>query len=132
MTAEDGSGTTVAPILPSRNFERTATFYGTLGFDVVSQYREPDAYLIMRRGMVELHFFPFPDFDPARSYAGCYSRVPDVDAWFAAASRADLPGAGIPRLTALAEKPWGMREFALIDPDGSLIRIGTSATLTKD
>ena len=24
----------------------------------------------------------------------------------------------------LEDKPWGMREFAVIDPDGSLLRIG--------
>jgi uncharacterized glyoxalase superfamily protein PhnB len=24
----------------------------------------------------------------------------------------------------LAERPWGMREFAVIDPNGSLLRIG--------
>jgi hypothetical protein len=28
------------------------------------------------------------------------------------------------RLDRLEEKPWGMREFAMVDPDGNLIRIG--------
>jgi uncharacterized glyoxalase superfamily protein PhnB len=29
------------------------------------------------------------------------------------------------------DKPWGMREFAVVDPDGSLLRIGTPVALTK-
>jgi hypothetical protein len=24
----------------------------------------------------------------------------------------------------LQDKPWGMREFAVVDPDGNLVRIG--------
>ena len=119
---------TVAPILPARDFETTARFYGKLGFAVVSQYQPPDAYLILRRGEVELHFFPHFDLDPAASYAGCYIRVPDVDAWFALAQEAELPHAGIPRLVALRDRPWGMREFAVIDPNGSLLRIGAPSS----
>ena len=118
-------GAIVAPILPARDFERTAGFYEALGFAIVSQYQPPDAYLIMRRGGVELHFFPQADLDPAASIAGCYIRVSDADAWFAPARQIGLPEAGIPRITALADRPWGMREFAVIDPNGSLIRIGS-------
>jgi catechol 2,3-dioxygenase-like lactoylglutathione lyase family enzyme len=118
----------VAPILPARDFETTARFYERLGFAVVSQYQPPDAYLIMRRGGVELHFFPHFDLEPAASYAGCYIRVGDVEAWFAAAQALDLPKAGIPRIVPLRDRPWGMREFAVIDPNGSLLRIGTPSS----
>ena len=31
------------------------------------------------------------------------------------------------RVTAVEDKPWGMHEFTLIDPNGNRIRIGTSA-----
>jgi hypothetical protein len=27
-------------------------------------------------------------------------------------------------MEALEDKPWGLREFALVDPDGNLVRIG--------
>jgi hypothetical protein len=27
-------------------------------------------------------------------------------------------------MEALEDKPWGLREFALVDPDGNLIRVG--------
>ncbi len=35
-----------------------------------------------------------------------------------------LPRVGIPRLEPVEDKPWRMREFALIDEDGNLVRIG--------
>ena len=120
-----GDEATAAPILPSRDFERSAEFYERLGFTVASIYQPPDAYLILRKRDLALHFFPHFDLDPTSSYAGCYIRVADVDAWYECARNAGLGPAGIPRLVALSDRPWGMREFAIIDPDGSLLRIGT-------
>jgi hypothetical protein len=35
-----------------------------------------------------------------------------------------LPNKGIPRMESLEDKPWGLREFAIIDTDGNLLRIG--------
>ena len=35
-----------------------------------------------------------------------------------------LPRTGIPRMDTLQDKPWGLREFAIVDPDGNLVRIG--------
>jgi hypothetical protein len=35
-----------------------------------------------------------------------------------------LPGTGIPRMDRLQDKPWGLREFAVVDPDGNLPRVG--------
>ena len=110
------------PILPSRALERTLAFYERLGFagEIVG-----DAYAIVERGDVELHFFRHEALVPAQSDFMCYVRVGDVDAWHAAFTPAGLPTAGIPRLTAPEDKPWGMREFALVDEDGTLVRVGT-------
>jgi catechol 2,3-dioxygenase-like lactoylglutathione lyase family enzyme len=112
----------VAPILPARDFDETIRFYAPFGFALAARHED---YLILRRESVELHFFAWSDLDPATSYAGCYIRVPDVDAYLDALSRPDLPEWGIPRLVPIETKPWGMREFALIDCNGSLIRVGS-------
>jgi hypothetical protein len=37
---------------------------------------------------------------------------------------ANLPAQGIPRLERVEDKPWGMREFALLDADGNLLKFG--------
>jgi catechol 2,3-dioxygenase-like lactoylglutathione lyase family enzyme len=111
------------PQLPARSMERTAAFYQRLGFDfeVVSPAGD---YAIAERGSLEVHFFLHESLVPSESSFGCYFRVGDVAALYAAFSAAGLPAYGIPRITALENKPWGMREFAVIDEDGSLIRIG--------
>jgi len=78
----------------------------------------------MCRGTVELHFFCHADLVPAESSAMCYVRVSDAAEWHRVFSAAGLPDRGIPRLTAPSVKPWGFLEFSLVDPDGTLIRIG--------
>ncbi len=111
------------PQLPARSMERMAAFYQRLGFDfeVVSPASD---YAIADRGSLEVHFFLHESLVPSESSFGCYFRVGDVAALYAAFSAAGLPAYGIPRITPLENKPWGIREFAVIDEDGSLIRIG--------
>ncbi len=113
------------PILPSRDLVRTRRLYERLGFQV--GYFAPhghDRYAIFTRGELEVHFFGHPDLDPATNDAGCYWRVSDARAWHAQCAALELGSAGIPRVTPLENKPWGMREFALVDEDGNLVRIG--------
>jgi hypothetical protein len=111
------------PILPSRSVVDTLAFYRGLGFDG-EILGAGDSYLILRRGTVELHFFTHKELVPAESSAGCYIRVADADGIYQAFASAKLPRRGIPRQDALEDKPWGLREFAIVDRDGNLLRIG--------
>lgn len=113
------------PILPSRSLAGTLAFYGRLGFkgQIVGA---GDAYAILTRGDLELHFFLHATLAPEESWAGCYLRVADVEPLYASFAAANLPAHGIPRMTAIEDKPWGMREFAVIDEDGNLLRVGQS------
>jgi catechol 2,3-dioxygenase-like lactoylglutathione lyase family enzyme len=110
------------PILPSRSLNDTLVFFRRLGFE--GEIHSQGNYAILTRGTVELHFFTHRELDPATSSAGCYIRVSDVESIYRAFAPAGLPNKGIPRQVALEDKPWGMREFAIVDPDGNLIRIG--------
>ncbi|MBB5863584.1 VOC family protein [Xanthomonas sp. 3058] len=122
--ASDSSATErTIPLLPSRSIARTLVFYRRLGF-VGDAHPHDAGYAILTRGEVELHFFAHPDLEPAACYAGCYIRVGNADEVYAAMRVADLPTRGIPRLDPVADKPWGMREFAIVDEDGNLLRIG--------
>jgi hypothetical protein len=71
-----------------------------------------------------MHFFSFSDLSPLANYGQCYWRVNDVDALHTECAKVGLPGSGTPRLSTVEDKPWGMREFALVDPNGNLIRVG--------
>lgn len=113
------------PILPARSIEATAAFYRALGFAGGAHSADP-GYAILRRGTTELHFFHHPALVPADSWAGCYIRVADVADWARrfASSGLGLPAHGIPRFEPPEDKPWGLRELALVDPDGNLVRVG--------
>jgi catechol 2,3-dioxygenase-like lactoylglutathione lyase family enzyme len=114
----------VAPILPSRDLRATSAFYGRLGYE--EQGLWPEEYLIVRRGEIGLHFFHCPEVDPWESIAGCYLYVDDADALHAEYSALGLPGEGIPRLHGPPEDAdYGLREFAVVDEDGNLLRIGS-------
>jgi catechol 2,3-dioxygenase-like lactoylglutathione lyase family enzyme len=111
------------PQLPSRSLRKTLAFYARLGFEgeIVGPAQD---YAIIERGPIEIHFFLHESLVPEESSFGCYLRVQDVDAYFKAFSAAALPSHGIPRLEAPSNKPWGLRELALLDEDGSLVRVG--------
>lgn len=110
------------PVLPSRSLARTIEFYERLGFS--GRLLASGTYAVLSRGALELHFFPHPALEPEACYAGCYMRVADVDGLHACFSGARLPRAGIPRIEPVEDKPWKMREFALVDEDGNLVKFG--------
>jgi catechol 2,3-dioxygenase-like lactoylglutathione lyase family enzyme len=111
------------PTLPCRSVSATVEFYKRLGF-VGGAHEFNREYTILRRGAVELHFFTHKELVPAESSAGCYIRVLDVESVYRSISSSQLPRTGIPRMDTLEDKPWGLREFAVVDPDGNLLRIG--------
>jgi catechol 2,3-dioxygenase-like lactoylglutathione lyase family enzyme len=109
------------PNLPSRDFLATSRFYQALGFE--ESFRDR-GWMILRRGEIQLEFFPFRELDPFQNNFGCCLRVDDADALHAAFSAAGLPtdDRSIPRLSAPVDQPWGFRFFALVDADGNLLR----------
>lgn len=111
------------PILPSRSISATVTFYTRLGFEGGAHEFDPN-YAILRRGAIELHFFTHKTLVPSESSAACYIRVTDVESFYRSCLDSQLPRHGIPRMEVLEDKPWGLREFAIVDPDGNLIRVG--------
>jgi uncharacterized protein (TIGR02246 family) len=113
------------PILPAVDLSGTRAFFESLGFK--TGYWSPAqerGYAILTREDLELHFFSHPHFVPADNYAGCYWRVQDADALHGLCSTLGLPASGTPSLSPVEDKPWGMREFALVDPNSNLIRVG--------
>lgn len=110
------------PNLPSRKFDDTIAFYGALGFEV--SYRS-DEWLILRRGDLQLEFFPYPGLVPGRSSFMCSVRVDDIDDLYRQIAVSGVPesATGFPRLHPVCDQPWGQRAGALIDIDGTLVHL---------
>lgn len=109
------------PNLPSRDFAVTSDFYAALGF--VETWRDA-SWMILERGSLKLEFFPYPDLDPTTSGYGSCLRLDDLDAFYAVAQAAGIveQSTGFPRLQPAREQN-GLRIGALLDPDGSLLRL---------
>ena len=118
------------PILPSRDLEETLDFYSRLGFELRGAPIEKYRYLIVARGSIELHFWDAPHVDPRTTDASCYIHVTDADAlhreWHDVGIQSD-PATGS-RLMPPVDTDYGMREFALVDKSGNLVRIGSPLT----
>ena len=115
------------PILPSRDLEGTLEFYSRLGFELQGAPIEKYRYLIVGRGSIELHFWDAPNVDPLTTDASCYLRVDDADAlhreWQEVGIESD-PVTGS-RLMPPVDTDYGIREFALVDRSGNLLRVGS-------
>ncbi len=110
------------PIMPSRNPDITRDFYGSWGFEA---WYDDGNYLLINRDKVELHFFHHASHRSEDSIHGAYIRPKDVNAVSKQLAGLNLPSdAGFPRFQPAENKPWGMREATLWDPDGNLLRIG--------
>ena len=109
------------PNLPSRDFTATTKFYAKLGFR--EQFRD-NGWLILERGTIQIEFFPWPELELKKNMASCCIRVADANALYESFRGAHLPEScsAVPRITAPVDQPWGLCEFAIIDPDGNLLR----------
>lgn len=114
---------TTCAILPSRDFDQTSEFYGKIGFEETGRWPN-HGYMILRMDEIEVHFFGHSEHVPRTSDHGAYIRTTDVNTLSNHLKSLDLPQAGIPRFHPAEDKDWGMRELAVIDPDGNLLRIG--------
>jgi catechol 2,3-dioxygenase-like lactoylglutathione lyase family enzyme len=124
------------PLLPCRSIDDQIDFYESLGFEVTYRQTAPNVYAAVQRGAIELHFFVLKGYEPADSYSTCYVLVSDVDRLYAD-FRAGLkrvlgrvPSRGIPRIGALRDMSYGVRQFLVTDPGGNIIRIGQPLAAT--
>lgn len=111
--------TTVIPKLPFIDKQKTINFYAKLGFSILSDYGD---YLLLKNDNVELHFFSFPTLLPEKSDFMIYLKV-DVDIEKYYQKLLDL-GVKIHPNGALETKPWNQKEFAIVDPNGTLLTFG--------
>jgi DNA-binding MarR family transcriptional regulator len=142
------------PILPMHDAAIVRACLEPLGF--VVRPGSDDGYLMLHRGGLELHYQHDDAVDPFRTAGAAFAWVPDVDAFFAAASDSTAAREGrlavlgtvddvdettlrrrwetegtVARITAPEDRPWRVRELALFDPGNNLLRIGHPIGLNR-
>lgn len=115
---------TVAPVFPVASVTGALAHYRALGFEGHA-YDETSAgepiYGFLSWGPVEIHLALVRGLDPKANTSACYLYVNDADALHARWKAASVDG----RLTDPEDTPYDLREFAHVDPDGNLVRVGS-------
>jgi hypothetical protein len=115
--------TTIIPKLPMRNKIATRDFYlKQLGFTDIGS-ADFEGYLIVKKDDVEIHFFEFKGLDLKENYGQVYIRVNDIETLYKSMldNHNNIHPSGH-----LQAKPWGQKEFAMLDPDNNLLTFGES------
>ena len=109
------------------DLDATAAFYvDVLAFEIVRDERAADGpYLALRRGDVQLRAARRPavsEREQRRPPVGVelVLEVEDLEA-----DRARVAAAGWPVAEEITPRPWGLRDFRLLDPDGYYWRVTT-------
>jgi len=111
----------IVPKLPMRNKAITQAYYvEQLGFQLLGTQDYPD-YLMVKKDAIELHFFLFPGLDPLQNYGQIYLRTEAIDLLYQYFLERKV---SIHPNGPLETKPWGQREFSLLDPDHNLLTFG--------
>ena len=123
--------TMAIPALPVNDMTRSVTFYrDTLGFTVV---HHDDGFAVLRRDAVEAHLWEAAD-ESWRTRGSNTPVVSGAESFIAGTASCRIAVTGVEDLhreldpagifhpnAPLTDRPWGTREFGILDPDGNLI-----------
>ena len=113
----------LAPVVPVRDLDAALERYRRLGFEVRA-YTGGARYGFVDRGGVSLHLNEWRGHDPKTTGAAVYLYVSDADAVHAEWAAAGVEG----RFVRPQDTDYGLREFAFVDGDGTLHRVGSPLT----
>jgi len=107
-------------VLAVHDLGALSRFFSDLGFEVVA---EPPGWVFVAKDHCMVMLGECRDAARAselgdHSYFG-YLRVDDADTYYQ-----DLIGKGVRIASPISDKPWGMREFGVVSPEGHRIMIG--------
>ena len=113
--------TDINPKLPMRDKNITREFYSNqLGFNQFGS-ADFDGYLMMEKENIQIHFFEFKELDPKENYGQVYIRTDNIDEFYKSLleKQTEIHPNG-----KLEIKPWGQKEFSILDPDSNLLTFG--------
>jgi Glyoxalase-like domain len=113
--------TNINPKLPARNIAITKDYYlNQLGFKEIGDYGD---YLLIEKDQIEIHFFEFKELNPKENYGQVYIRTDNIDQLYQTIQDKKI---SLHPNAPLQIKPWGQKEFSLLDPDNNLLTFGQS------
>ncbi|WP_298317508.1 VOC family protein [uncultured Aquimarina sp.] len=111
----------IHPKLPMRDKTITKNFYiNELNFQPLRSM-DYDGYLMLKKDDIEIHFFEFKALDPKENYGQVYIRVEEIEKFYQVLLDNETK---IHPNGSLEIKPWGQKEFAILDPDNNLLTFG--------
>lgn len=113
--------TDIHPKLPMRSKQATREYYvNQLGFKDIGA-SDYEGYLMVQKDHIQLHFFEFTGLQPMENYGQVYIRTNAIDKLYQSMldNKITIHPAG-----SLQQKPWGQKEFSLLDPDNNLLTFG--------
>ena len=115
--------TAINPQLPMREKSATHVFYvNQLGFKIFGDH-DYDGYLMVEKDNLQIHFFEYKDLDINENYSQVYIRTNSIDQLYQTYLDNKV---GIHPNGKLNLKPWGQKEFSILDPDNNLLTFGES------
>lgn len=103
-----------------RSKTSTKEFYvNQLGFTDIGS-ADFEGYLIVQKDDVEIHFFEHSTIDPKENYGQVYIRTEAIETLYELLLVKNL----IHPAGHLQNKPWGQKEFSILDPDNNLLTFG--------
>jgi hypothetical protein len=116
--------TAINPKLPMRNKKITMEYYiDKLGFQVFGNANY-EGYLMVEKDTIQIHFFEYKNLNPNENYGQVYIRTNSIDTLYQTLLDSKV---WVHPNGQLETKPWGQREFSLLDPDHNLLTFGESS-----
>ena len=110
----------IKAFVPARDFERSKDFYARIGFEIpwssddLAYVRHGETSFLLQKFYVEQHTANFM----------MHFLVEDVDAWYQHIIKSGVVERFGLRIEPPQDRPWGLRDFPLVDPSGVLWRVG--------
>jgi len=124
MGVETGDGADpreCIPVFVVSDLEASLAYYREqLGFDEAFRWGEPPFYTGIRRGAVAMHLTSDPDRATRIGLGTVAFTVADADA-----AHRELARRGARITVAIDDRPYGLRDFMVEDPDGNRLAFGS-------
>jgi catechol 2,3-dioxygenase-like lactoylglutathione lyase family enzyme len=112
----------IKAFVPARDLAASIAFYKALGFEVTMESNDL-AYVCFGRTAFLLSQFYNPEH--ANNFV-MHMLVASADDWYQNVEASGVVAEFPVRLSPPDDRPWGIRDFTLIDPTGVLWRIGNA------